>query len=377
MAVAGALLVKAFAGIDARATWRALCEAGRWTPLALVPFVFAMSLDAAGIGVLLGTLGRKVKLADILPIRIASEALHLTAPAGFVVADSATAALLDARCGVPVAEGAVIAIARKWLVMRAHAVYIALGAIGGAAVLAGVSRRALGGPWLPWAVGASGLAPLALSLALGAGFRGRPALARLQNAVARIPWCALQERIGRWRSGAVRTDATLAVVGASRRDTWVACASFFGCWLCESIETAIIVRLVGGPLDLTFAMACEVGISMLRSIGNVAPAGLGVQDAGYAVLFEAMGLPAHTTAAFVLLKRAKELTWIAVGYALLAALRRPAPALEPPAPGAVARPGASGVFAASAGFVRRVARSAPVRALVGDARAATPRQPAG
>jgi hypothetical protein len=371
--VAGALLVKAFAGIDTRATWRALCEAGRWAPLALVPFVFAMSLDAAGIGILLGTLGRKVKLVDILPIRIASEALHLTAPAGFVVADSATAALLDARCGVPVAEGAVIAIARKWLVMRAHAVYIALGAIGGAAVLAAVSRRALGGPWLPWAVGASGLAPLAL----GAGFRGKPALARLQNALARLPWRALQDRIARWRSGAVRTDATLAQVGASPRATWTACASFFGCWLCESIETAIIVRLVGGPLDLTFAMACEVGISMLRSIGNVAPAGLGVQDAGYAVLFEAMGLPAHTTAAFVLLKRAKELTSIAVGYGLLAALRRPATALEPAAPGAAARPGARGVIAASAGFVRRVARSAPVRALVGDARGATPRQPAG
>ena len=64
----------------------------------------------------------------LLPIRVASEALHLTAPAGFVVADSATAALLDTRCGVPMAEGAVIAIARKWLVTRAHAAYIVLGA---------------------------------------------------------------------------------------------------------------------------------------------------------------------------------------------------------------------------------------------------------
>jgi hypothetical protein len=343
--VAGALLLKAFAGIDAGATWRALREAGRWAPLALLPFVLAMTLDAAGIGILLGTLGRRVTLADVLPIRIASEALHLTAPAGFVVADSATAALLDARCGVPVDEGAVIAIARKWLVMRAHAVYLAGGALVGAALLAGVSRRALGGPWLPWAVGASGLAPLTLSLALGAGFRGRPAIVRLQEALGRLPWRGLRARVARWRSGALRTDAKLALVGASRRATWMACASFFGCWLCESVETAIIVRLVGGPLDLIFAMACEVGISMLRSIGNVAPAGLGVQDAGYAVLFEAMGLPPHTTAAFVLLKRAKELVWIGVGYALLAVLRRPAAV----APAATARNQATrGVIATSA-----------------------------
>ena len=62
----------------------------------------------------------------------------------------------------------------------------------------------------------------------------------------------------------------------------------------------------------------------MRSVGNFAPAGLGVQDAGYAVILQAMGLPGPTTAAFVLLKRGKELVWIAVGYALLMALRRPA-----------------------------------------------------
>jgi hypothetical protein len=36
-----------------------------------------------------------------------------------------------------------------------------------------------------------------------------------------------------------------------------------------------------------------------------------------------MGLSPDVTAAFVLLKRAKELVWIGVGYGLLAALRRP------------------------------------------------------
>ena len=100
-----------------------------------------MTLDAAGIGILLRALGRRVPLARLVTIRIATEALHLTAPAGFLVADSATAALLDTRCGVPVAEGAVIAIARKWLVTRSHAAYILLGAFSGAAALAGVSLR--------------------------------------------------------------------------------------------------------------------------------------------------------------------------------------------------------------------------------------------
>ncbi len=177
---------------------------------------------------------------------------------------------------------------------------------------------------------------------------------------AKLPWRAVRERVSRWRSGASTADAHLARVGAAPAATWIACAAFFACWLVESLETALIVRLVGGPLDLGFAMAAEVGISLLRSIGNVAPAGLGVQDAGYAVLFEAMGLPAQTTAAFVLLKRGKELAWIAAGYALLAAMRRrePAAAIE------------------SARVAGRVAGAAPMRAIFDDAVRAPPRQPA-
>src|SRR5579862_6086387 len=123
VASAATLLYRAFAGIDTVATVRAVCQAGRLAPLALLPFAVAMTLDATGIRILLGTLGRSVPLAHLVPIRIATEALHLTAPAGFVVADSAAAKLLEMRFGVPIDEGAVLAVARKWLVMRAHAAY--------------------------------------------------------------------------------------------------------------------------------------------------------------------------------------------------------------------------------------------------------------
>ncbi len=318
----GLLLARAFAGIDLAATLRAVSRSGPLTPIALVPFLGSMALDAAGMTLLLRPLGRSLSFLQIFPVRIATEALHVTAPAGFLVADSMTATLLDSRAGVPLQEGAVLAVARKWLVMRAHGAYIVLGAASGAAVLASLSERCFGGPWLPWAVGGAALLPLGLSIGLGAGFRGRSALARLHDVLGRLPWPALRARVGRWRSGAVEVDAHLGRIGAARAITWLAALSFFGCWLGEALDTAVIVRLVGGPFDFAFAMAAEVGISLLRSVGNVAPAGLGVQDAGYATLFPALGLPVETTAAFVLLKRGKELVWIAAGYALLAALRQ-------------------------------------------------------
>jgi len=109
----------------------------------------------------------------------------------------------------------------------------------------------------------------------------------------------------------------------ARKATWSAAGAFLACWLVEAIDTAIVLRVLGVSLDFAFAMAAEGAISMLRSIGNVMPAGLGVQDAGYATLLPAMGVAPDAAAAFVLVKRGKELLWIAAGYALLAAIRRP------------------------------------------------------
>lgn len=317
-----ALVARALHAMDARATLRALREAGPLAPLALVPFLGATALDATGMRLLLLSLGRARPLARLWPIRIASEAVHLTAPAGFVVAESATASLLDVHCGVPLAEGAVLAVARKWLVMRAHAGYIVLGAASGASVLTAVSGRFLGGNWLPWAVCGSALVPLSLSMGLGAAFCGRPALAPLQAALGRISWPALERRARSWRTGAVAVDAHLARIGAARPLTWPAATAFLASWLFEAAETALILRLVGGPLDFRLAIAAEVSISLVRAVGNVAPAGLGVQEASYVLLLPAMGVPPSTAAAFALLKRAKELAWIAIGYSLLATLRR-------------------------------------------------------
>jgi hypothetical protein len=299
-AAAVALLVRAFAAVDVHRALAALGSAGVLAPLALVPFVGAMLLDAAGGGALLRALGRNVPLSRLFVIRVATEALHMTAPAGFVVADTATAAFLDQCCGVPAREGAVLAVARKWLVMRAHAAYIALGAALGVTTIAAIGRRFFGGELLPAAVALSAIVPLALSLVVGRTMRARKAVAPLQP--------------------------ELATVARARNESWVATALFLGQWIAEACETALLVRLVGGAIDVPGAVGVEVALSLVRAAAQVAPAGLGVQDAGYATLLPAAGVAPEHAAAFVLLKRGKELVWVAVGYALLATMRRAQPA---------------------------------------------------
>jgi uncharacterized membrane protein YbhN (UPF0104 family) len=95
-------------------------------------------------------------------------------------------------------------------------------------------------------------------------------------------------------------------------------------WLLEAFETYLILRLLGVDLDPTTVLAIEVAASLLRSMAFAVPAGLGVQDLGYVAMLGAFGVPEAATvgAAFVVLKRTKELFWIGAGYLVLL-VRRP------------------------------------------------------
>jgi hypothetical protein len=58
----------------------------------------------------------------------------------------------------------------------------------------------------------------------------------------------------------------------------------------------------------------------VRGLAFFVPAGLGIQDIGYLAFLRGFGVPHAVTvgAAFVFVKRSKEIFWILIGYLLLA-----------------------------------------------------------
>jgi uncharacterized membrane protein YbhN (UPF0104 family) len=319
-AVAVGVLWHLVAQADPAATWHAISSAGPLVAIAVLPFAVGMTLDAWGTARLLRALGHRTSLGRMLPVRLASEALHITLPAGFVAADTATALLLERRCDVPVRDGVVASIARKWLVMRSHAAYIAVGAAAGCAALT-VLADALQVKALPGLVLGSAIVPLVLSAAVGAGLLGGSPFARLHAALAKVP----SRRFARWlearKHDAVATDGQVARLRQARASTAIATLAFLGSWCFEALESALLLRLVGARVDLPAVFAVEAGLSMVRSIVVLLPSGLGVVDMGYATVMRALGVDASAAAAFVLLRRAKEAAWVAIGYAILAAWR--------------------------------------------------------
>jgi hypothetical protein len=323
---AGASLAAAFfvwlvVHVGGKDIWRALGSCGPGVVFAVAPFAVGMSMDSLGTMVILGAMGRRTTFAQMLPVRIASEALHFSLPGGFVASDTATALLLSSRSEVPIADGVVALIARKWLVMRSHAIYVALGTLLGIPALVGLSHALGAGRALPWAVVGSSIIPLAASCSISVVLLGRGTFVGISGFLSRFPVAAVRRWVETRRQQAIATDAQIARLRASPRATWLATGAFLVGWCFEALESALLLRLVGADVPLRAVFAVEGGLSLVRSIAILAPSGLGVIDLGYATVLPAFGAEAGVTAAFLLLKRAKELAWIAAGYAVLGVMR--------------------------------------------------------
>ncbi len=107
---------------------------------------------------------------------------------------------------------------------------------------------------------------------------GAGALGRALNALYARPW---------------RLAAAVAVHLAA----WVASAA--GAW--------IALRLAGVAIGLPAVLAIEALVTAVRSAAFVAPMGVGVQEAAYALVGPILGLPAEMALALSILKRARDL----------------------------------------------------------------------
>jgi len=86
-------------------------------------------------------------------------------------------------------------------------------------------------------------------------------------------------------------------------------------WFFGALAAWIGLRFMGHPLAWHQVIALEAIIAALRSVAFVAPAGLGVQEAGYILAGHLFGLDAATALALSMLQRAAE--WLRAVPALI------------------------------------------------------------
>jgi uncharacterized protein (TIRG00374 family) len=290
--------------------------------LILLPQPVALLVESHGWKLALRVIGCDVGFFPLLRVRIATEALSQSLPAGVLVGDSIKPYLLGKHCGLSVSEGVGALVARKYLLIASQAFYVLVIAPLGFDVLGRASRSLLGFTGLEWVAWAQGTA-LALAALGTAVFLRKSAVARGAFALlGKIPVRPLR----RWLDASERrfsdTDRTVSrfFLAGFRRHALPALA-FAASWLVETLETYVILRVLGADVGFVEVASIEILLTFVRHVAFVVPSGLGVQDLGYVAALAALGVPdaASLGAAFVVVKRAKELSWIAVGYALLAA----------------------------------------------------------
>lgn len=284
-----------------------------------------MMLEAQGWRLSFRRLGSVPRFLPLLLVRVCGDALVLGLPSGAVVSESVQPYLLKRRCFVPLETGIVATVARKFLVVLSHGLFLATGTLLAWPLLEDASRAAIGRGGLPWALLATALALLGSATALAATIGHGRVADRVHATLGALGGRWIGSWLERNARRFQRTDeALVAFFAPPRRPLAAPIAFYLAGWLVRALETMLFLRLVGSGIPLSTAMVVETALILVRAAAVPVPAGLGVQDAGYILALHALGLPDATTVgtALVLLKRGRDLFWVAAGFALLGLDRR-------------------------------------------------------
>ncbi len=109
--------------------------------------------------------------------------------------------------------------------------------------------------------------------------------------------------------------ATAAFLGSPRRLS-IAGAWHLLSWLLGGFEVCLILHFFGHDVDLTQGLILESIGQASKALGFAVPAALGVQEVGYLLAAQLLGLPAELGLALSLMKRIREVIWGSCGLYL-------------------------------------------------------------
>ena len=299
--------------IDWPQTAQTLGQLGARAPLVLVPYLFVLSCDTAAWR---HTFEHPAQLRywSLWQLRIASEAVSNSVPAGPAIAEGIKAILLQRRFGLPLEEASANVILAKFGLAVSQSLFL-IAALGSAVpTLQRKSQDILGDEGLEWvAIGIAFGFLLIVSTVLLALVRGK-------LFVRVIRWFP---RLSHWMPAAERLDHAFgAFTRVPQQQTLLAVVLFCCGWACLGSENYVILSLLGTDVTLGQALAMEALLSIVRIAFFFLPSALGAQEAGYYLVLRAYDVPQPEVlaAAFMVTKRAKELIWIGAGYAVLSHL---------------------------------------------------------
>jgi uncharacterized protein (TIRG00374 family) len=284
----------------------------------LVPYLCVVACDTFGWQASF-EFPRRVSLQVLWCIRVATDALANSLPAGMAVGETLKALLLGRLLGIGMADAAANVMVSKFSLAIAQGIFLALGVALSSRELALHSQSLIGRPGLEWLGALAALAFLAVLVTLVILVQ-RAVLSRTLQRLRALANASWRARLTRWEAPLARVDHGLRVVARLPAQQALASTVFFLMgWLCLGLENWVILSLLSSGVTAANAISMEAIVSIVRVLFFFIPAAFGAQEVSYYALFKVYDVPdaESVAAAFMLTKRAKEACFVALGYVLL------------------------------------------------------------
>lgn len=282
----------------------------------LIPSLLMYLAEAQGWRWTLGRHAQAVSFGRLLAIRTAGEVINMTTPAAYVGGEPLKAYLLK-RDGIAMVDGLASVVTAKTTLTIAQVAFILLSVLLASWALGLAEPTAPPMAVVAAVVAAVGL--LAFLVAVLVLIRRWGLFMALFNGLRRcgVRIAALERREERLKE----LDRTiLEFYAKDRRGFYCSTGVSFLAWLSEALEVYVILWLLGGSPSAVAAISVA-GLSVFIKGGTFfIPGSLGTQDGGNLLLLVAFGYSEVTGITFALLRRVRELAWIAIGLLCLAAL---------------------------------------------------------
>ena len=329
--LAGAILIKASAVVVIAMALRyqfsllnfttvvALLERAGWrSALVLLPALLATVADTAGWASCVVRYSIRGLVPRLLHARLGCDALCNSLPAGVAWGETLRPVWLQQLCTIDAAESVASCVLAKVNMAAAQALYICatLGCL--------YAARAMGKGFLLTPVGVgptvmAGLFLLVILAGLSLMYTGS-CLTRGLALAKKIPWSRMQHHLAGLTTAVLQIDGYLRDFRVHHlKRLGQSLASFFVGWILMGCESLAILTFLNVPTSPGMALSLEALASLLRIVFFFIPSALGASEIGYATLIAAFGIPdpVAVSAAFVVLKRSREVVWILLGYAAL------------------------------------------------------------
>jgi glycosyltransferase 2 family protein len=249
---------------------------------------------------------REVGFRVLFASRLAGEAFNLTTPAA-LGGEAVKAWLL--RGHAPLDASLASVIVAKTTITIAQGIFLLVGVVVAWSTILQGSLLLYGMLWL--------LALEAIALPLFVLVQTRGMLGWVGRLLDRLGVGAI---LGRSTLG--RVDDALGLFYRTAPDRLALSIAFhFGAWFLGSLETWLILKFLGAEISFATATVIEAFGTAIKVATFLIPASLGALEGGFVAAFVALGLSAPTAISFSLVRRVREVVWIAIGLVLFAVMR--------------------------------------------------------